>query len=129
MPAVSEAEQYDGPVRRIRRIILVLGMSGAIVVAVVCGWQSGLGFLLCAAVSYSSFWRQQRVVESLGPESEARRPPVRRFLLQIAFFGAAAYVIVKYLEVNRLAAVSGLLVAAAAVLLEIIYELIYGARS
>ena len=129
MTAVSEAEQYDGPVRRIRRIIVVLGVAGAIAVTLVYGWQSGLGFLLCAAVSYSSFWRQQRVVESLGPETQARRPPLRRFLLQIAFFGAAAYVIVKYLEVNRLAAVSGLLVAAAAVLLEIIYELIYGARS
>ena len=118
--------QYDRPVRRIRRTVVILGSAGTVVVSIVYGWRTGAGFLVCAAASFLTVWRQQRVVESLGPSTSRKRLPVLRFMLQFAVLAAAGYVIVKYLELNRLAAVSGLLVAGIAVILEIIYELIYG---
>jgi hypothetical protein len=122
----SDEAQYEGPVRRIRRTVAILGTAGTIVVSIVFGLRTGAGFLVCAAASFFTVWRQQRIVESLGPSNSRRRLPVLRFMLQFGLLAAAGYVIVKYLEVNRLAAVSGLLVAGIAVILEIIYELIYG---
>lgn len=122
----NDARFYADPVRRIRRIIVVFGVAGTVLVSIAYGVRTGAGFLLGAIASYLGFWRQQRVVESLGPAKVARKPAVWRFVWQFAILAAAGYVIVKYLEVNRLAAVSGLLVAAAAVILEIFYELIYG---
>jgi hypothetical protein len=125
MTAVDEAH-YEGPVRRIRRMVVVLGAAGTIVVSIVFGLRTGAGFLVCAAASFLTVWRQQRIVESLGPTKSRKRLLALRFMLQIAVLAASGYVIVKYLEVNRLAAVSGLLIAGIAVILEIIYELIHG---
>jgi hypothetical protein len=125
MTGADEAH-YEGPVRRIRRMVVVLGAAGTIAVSVVFGLRTGAGFMVCAAVSFLTVWRQQRIVESLGPSQSRKRLLALRFMLQIAVLASAGYVIVKYLEVNRLAAVSGLLIAGIAVILEIIYELIHG---
>jgi len=48
-----------------------------------------------------------------------------RFVFRILLLAAAAIAIIKLLGLNVAAAVTGLLVSAAAVILEIIYELIY----
>jgi hypothetical protein len=122
----NDAARWDRSLLRVRWITQVLGIAGTIFVSIYYGWQTGLGFLVAALASYWSLWRWHRVVDSLGPDSVRVKIPVRRFILQFGLLAATGYVIVKYLEVNRLAAVSGLLVAAAAVLLEILYELIYG---
>ncbi len=129
MPEASDTASYDRPIARIRRLIVILGAAGTVAVTIVYGWQTGLGFLVTAAASYMGFWRQRRVVDSLAPEQSRKRFPTARFILHFAIVVLAGFAIVKYLEVNRLAAVSGLLVAAAAVILEILYELIYGAAS
>ncbi len=121
----GEAAQYDRPIARIRRIIVVLGALGVIFVSVTYGVRSGAGFLLGAIASLLSFWRQQRTVEALGPQTVAKRPPVRRFIVQFGMLALAGYVIVKYLGVNRIAVVSGLLLAGVAVTIEILYELIF----
>jgi hypothetical protein len=47
------------------------------------------------------------------------------FVLRILATVGLAYVIIRFLGLNVAVAVAGLLVSAAAVLLEIIYELIY----
>jgi hypothetical protein len=45
--------------------------------------------------------------------------------LRYVLFGAGGYVIVKYFRVDVMAALVGLFVAVAAVMVEIIFELIY----
>jgi len=127
MPKPNDADGYERPLARIRWIIVVLGIGGTVFVSIFYGWQTGLGFLIASIASYWSVWRWHRVVDSLGPDSVRQRIPVARFILQFGLLAIIAYVIVKYLQVNRLVAVSGLLVGAAAVILEILYELAYGA--
>jgi hypothetical protein len=122
----NDATRYERTLGRVRRIMQVLGAGGTVLVTIRYGWQTGLGFLVAAIASYWSLGRWHHVVQSLGPEKIRVRIPVARFLLQFGLIAAVGYVIVKYLEVNRLAAVSGLLVGAAAVILEIFYELFYG---
>src|SRR5271165_2649769 len=112
--------------RRITIFILVLAVSGALAGAIWKGLGAGGGFLTGAAVSYLSFWRWEKIVNSLGA-----RPKVRGslwWMLRSLDLVALAYVIIRILGLSLPAATVGLLVPAAAVMLELIYELIY-ARS
>lgn len=119
----SEQEFYHQVARRITRLIMILGAAGAAVLCAVKGLKIGLGFLIGSAVSYLSFWRWQQVVGSLGPQPKTRSSWV--LVIRVLVLGAGAYVIIKLLGFNLAAALAGLLVSAAAVILEIIYELIY----
>ena len=120
----SEPQFYDRAIRRIRWFILVLGLSGAVLLASLQGPRMGFGFLVGAAVSFLSFWRWQQIVEAFAADQKRRRS-YRFFVLRILVFTALAYVIIRFLGLNIAAAVSGLLVSGAAVILELVYELIY----
>ena len=87
------------------------------------GIRIGLAFLIGATVSYVSFWGWRQVVDALapGPKKRSSFPFVLRILLLVV----VAYAIIKLLGLNVAAAASGLLVSAAAVLLELIFELVY----
>jgi hypothetical protein len=114
---------YDRFIRRVTWIILALAIMGSAVVAIVKSIRIGLAFLIGATVSYGSFWGWRQLVDALTPGAKKRSsfPFMARILLLIA----VAYAIIKFLGLNVAAAASGLLVSAAAVLLELIYELIY----
>jgi uncharacterized membrane protein len=62
-------------------------------------------------------------VDALGPNPQPRRPVF--FVIRLLALVAGAWVIIKFLGLNVAAAALGLLVSGAAVVLEIIYELIY----
>jgi len=121
--AESDAAAYHKVTRRITWFILILGAGGAVGVAARRGIRDGLAFLIGASVSYLSFWGWQRVVDALTPGAKPRGS--RFFILRVVFVGAAAYAIIKFLGLNVAVAVTGLLVSAAAVILELIFELIY----
>lgn len=127
MPPIDQAF-YEGVPRRIKRNILILGVAGSVALLLWKGWRFGGGFLIGSATSYLSFWRWQRVVESVGPGGTKTRSPwllALRFMVLIA----AGYVIIDFTGFNQGAAVMGLLVPGAAATIEIIYELTYGTRS
>jgi hypothetical protein len=62
-------------------------------------------------------------VDALGPNPQPRKPVF--FVIRLLALVAVAWVIIKFLGLNVAAAALGLLVSGAAVVLEIIYELIY----
>jgi hypothetical protein len=119
----SEPTSYHHVTRRISGLILILGVLGAIGVASVKGIREGLAFLIGASVSYLSFWGWQRLVDALTPGAAPKTS--RFFIIRILLLGALAYAIIKFLSLNVAVAVTGLLVSAAAVILELVYELIY----
>jgi len=114
---------YDRFIRRVTWIILALALTGSAVLAIVKEIRIGLAFLIGATVSYGSFWGWRQLVDALipGPKKRSAVPFMVRILLLIAL----AYAIIRFLGLNVAAAASGLLVSAAAVLLELIFELIY----
>ncbi|HXA64141.1 MAG TPA: hypothetical protein VNV82_03260 [Bryobacteraceae bacterium] len=114
---------YDRFIRRVTWIILALALTGSVVIAIVKEIRIGLAFLIGATVSYGSFWGWRQLVDALtpGPKKRSAVPFMVRILLLIAL----AYAIIRFLGLNVAAAASGLLVSAAAVLLELIFELIY----
>ena len=122
----SDAQVYTRFLRRVTGLILALGIAGAAVIAIWRGWRAGLSFLVGASVSYLSFWRWQRVADALTAQTPGKKQQRHWFfILRIVLLGALAWAIIKYLGLNFAAAASGLFISAAAVILELIYELIY----
>lgn len=119
----NEPDIYKKIVGRITRVILILGLLGAMASGIAKGPGFGAGFLVGASLSYVSFWRWKAVVDAVGVEP--RKRSILLWLLRFAVLIAAAYVIVKYLEVSPVAVFLGLLVSAAAVVISVIYELIF----
>ena len=117
---------YDDVLRRMSRIILVIGIAGALLLTAWKGLLVGGGFLIGAAASYISFWRWRHVVESVGAASMRRSPWL--LALRFTLILAAGYVIIKLTGVNFAAALAGLLVPRAAATIEILYELIFQNR-
>ena len=91
--------------------------------ALVKGARIGLAFLVGAMVSYASFWGWRQVVDAVTPAPRKRSS--FPFILRILLLFVLAYAIIRFLGLNVAAAASGLLVSAAAVLLELVFELIY----
>lgn len=122
----ADAEFVERAIERIFRGMLALSIAGVLAAAFVRGWRGGLGFLVGAAASYLNFYWVHRMVESLVPG--ARRPGKWTMLfiaLRYLILGAGGYAIVRLSGLSVTAVLIGLFVAVAAVIVEIIYELIY----
>jgi hypothetical protein len=115
---------YDAAIRRMLRTTLLLGMAGALTALVLWGWPSGAGFVLGAGLSYGNFRLWIRMVQGLGDPGNSTRGAV--FLgLRYLLVAGATYVIIVVSGVSLRALLAGLLVAVAAVIVEIVYELIF----
>ena len=118
----------DRAVRRIFRLTLILTVAGAAFYFAVAGWRGSCGFLLGGLISYFNFRWIKRTVYALG-EAASGKPPRARvavFLgLRYLLLGGGAYAILKFSEISLNAALVGLFVPTAAVILEILIELIY----
>jgi hypothetical protein len=122
----TEGSFFEEAYRRLFRFMAVVVALGAIAAFVWKGLPGGVGFLVGAAFSVVNFRWLKQLTDALG-----RKGPPKQLWRAVVFggryflFGAVAYVIVKMFGINLLAVLAGLLVASAAVLLEIVYELIY----
>ena len=119
----SDPGSYDRFVRRVQWIILALAVAGALGLSFSRGIRTGMAFVVGSAISFTSFWGWQRIVDALGPTPRKRGRLF--FVLRLLALVALACVIIKYLRLNVAAAAVGLLVSGAAVILELIYEMIY----
>lgn len=124
MTPASDPDFYRKTIRRILFLTLAIGAAGAIAAAVWKGPSDGIGFLLGALLSAGSLWRWKKVVDALGTAPKSRS--TMRWVLRFAALAAIAYVIVRYLGVPPAAVFLGLLVSSVAVIIAIIYELVYG---
>jgi len=121
---MTRDEQYFArAVTRIEMLTLVLGAAGALVAFVRGGAAAGIGFLAGAAGSYLNFRWIRQMVAGFGAATRVRKRHAILFGLRYLIFGAAVYVIVKFFQINAVAALIGFLTAVGAVVLEILYEL------
>jgi hypothetical protein len=118
----------DRAVERIQRWTLALGIAGSAAGTVAFGWRWGLAFLLGASASWLNFRWLKRFVTALS-QVAAKSPPRKRvaviFGLRYLILAAGAYAIVNYSKLSLTAALAGLFVAVAAVIAEILFELVY----
>ncbi len=116
---------FDRALGRIRAVMLWLSIGGAAAL-LLWGWQWSLGFLAGALASLLNFRWLHQVTASLGPDAARPRKRLLLFLLlRYALLVLCGYGIVVIFGLNLAAALLGLFVAVAAVILEILYELIY----
>lgn len=120
----TDPQFYTQALRRVSMLILALAMVGSAVLVSLKGFRFGLAFLIGAIFSYVSFWGWQQVVMHLSPDAPPRKRSIR-FVIRILILFGVSCAIIKLLGLDVAVAVVGLLVSAAAVILEIVYELIY----
>lgn len=107
--------------------MLFIAAAGAVAAIVFKGWLWGFTFALGAVGSYLNFSWLHQVVDALGPDAKPTRKRVFMFVaLRYLLLGAGVYVIVKIFGMNGIAAIAGLFVPVAAIIVEILYELVHG---
>lgn len=119
-------EFYESALRRMFRFSIAVGAAGVVVALIARGPRAAGGFFLGAALSLLNLRWWVTVAGAIG---ESGKTPLRGsavfLLLRYLLFAAVFYVIVKFLKITPVSLLAGLLVSVAAVMLEILYELIY----
>jgi hypothetical protein len=123
----AEPDFYSRALARVHRHMVFVAAAGTVAAVIFNGWLWGLAFLLGAVASYLNFSWLHHAVEALGPEAKPPRKRVFVFVaLRYLLLGAGGYVIVKVFGMNAIAAIAGLFVPVAAIIAEILYELVHG---
>lgn len=116
---------FDRALGRIRAAMLGLAVGGTVAAFFLGGWRTGLGFLAGALASLANFRWLHQLTASLGGKASPRKRLLVFLGLRYLGLALCGYVIVKFFGFNLTAALLGLFVAIAAVILEVFYELIY----
>ncbi len=128
MTAARDELFFTRAVARIHRWMIVLGAAGCVFLFAWRDWRWAGGFALGAGASWLNFRWLKKLVDSLG-EAAAKRPPKKRvavFLgLRYLLLGLGGYVILNYSDLSLAATLAGLFVSAAAVILEILFQLVF----
>jgi hypothetical protein len=119
------ADFYERALRRIRLFTLAIGLIGTVIVLLAWGFRPAAGFLAGAALSVLNFRGLSMLASAIG--GTARPGPLAAVLIALRYvlIGVIIYVIVRFLGVTPAAVIWGLLAAFAAVILEILCELIF----
>jgi hypothetical protein len=123
------AFDYDRALTRIKYLTIAVGLVGTGAVFLVRGRGDAAGFLAGAGLSYVNFDLLSGLAHVMGGSASKARGWGVLIALRYAIVGTAAYVIVRILGITPVALLAGLLAAFAAVILEILYELILHART
>ena len=123
--AATEIQFFDRALARISKSMLALAMGGAAAVFAWRGWTWGAGFLAGAAASWLNFFCLKNIVDALGRSRPTRKRTLALAGLRYLLLGAGAYAILIYTSISIVAALLGLFVSAAAVIVEILFELVY----
>ena len=124
----ADDDFYSRALRRIQRIMIVIGAAALVTVWGYFGWRTGLGFALGCCVAYANFsWLKKVVagiaeltIQSGNPASS--RGIVYRFLLRYFLMAVVAFVILTVSRESLYGLFAGLFLPVAAILCEAAYE-------
>jgi hypothetical protein len=122
---VPDEDWFRQAAARIVRLMALLTTIGTLTAFIFRGWTWAAGFGAGAAISWLNFSWLKRLTEALGEKRLRRGSAVflgSRYLL----LGVLAYVILRYSSISLPAVLTGLFVSVAAVIVEILFELVYG---
>ena len=116
---------YERALRRIDRLTIIVAVLATPGIWIWLGWRGGLGCAIGGVGSVVNLGLWKRLAAAVGPSGDAPATGSKVFLgLRYLMLGIVVFVIMKYLEVSLFAILAGLLSGVAAVLIEIVYELV-----
>jgi hypothetical protein len=117
---------YDRALARIDRLTIAVGALAIIGGGLKLGWRGAIGCAIGAALSFLNLKMWKALANAIGDTGKRPRTGSAVLLgLRYLLLGLLVFVIIKYFGVGLLAIFAGLLVSVTAVLLEIVYELIF----
>ena len=119
---------FDRAVGRISKIMLALAGGGTAAAFAWRGWRWGVGFVVGAAASWLNFVCLKAIVDALGRTQPTRKRTLGLAVFRYLLLGLGAYAILIYSSISIVAALLGLFVSAAAVIVEILFELAYASN-
>ena len=125
MMAAPDERFYDRAMERISRLMFALGAGGILMAWAWRGWTWGAGFALGAVASWLNYRWLKNVVDTLTGRKAKSNHMLAFAGLRYLLLGGGAYVILRYSKISVAATLVGLFVSAAAVITEILIELLY----
>ena len=122
---MDEDRYYEESLERVANAIIAIAAGGAITFWALRGWTWGAGFAAGAAASWLNYRWLKNIVDALSGRKPARKRVAVLAGLRYLLLGGGAYVILKYSAISLPAALAGLFVSVAAVIVEILFELAY----
>ena len=119
--AAATGEQTE---RRIGWLTLLFGFAAAAIAAALRHNPWAAGLAVGTALGWLNFRWLKQLVFTLGSHRARPRTAVK-LGLRYLILGGGAYVILRYSSVSQPAALAGLFVSVAAVIVEILIELVY----
>jgi hypothetical protein len=119
-----EHMRFERAVQRISKTMAVLAVAGTLAAFWWQGWRWGSGFAAGALLSWLNFRWLKQLTSALGGK-RLRRASAIFLAFRYLLLGGSVYVIVRYSSISLSALLTGLFVAAAAVILEVLFELVY----
>jgi hypothetical protein len=120
-----EPGKFEAAIARLPRWLLGLAVVGTIIAASVRGLSAAGGFLIGALAAWFNLRLVERTVDRIARDA-AGNPGKKRRAGVLLKFGAlllGAFVIIRYSGFSMAAALTGFFVCPAAVIVEIVYEL------
>jgi len=108
---------FERTVARIQRTMAFVAIAGAMVALAWRGWIASASFLVGALASWFNFRWLKGFVAGLGPDGKPGASAVF-FVFRYLILAAGAYVILNYSKLSLPAALTGLFVPLAAVIIE-----------
>jgi hypothetical protein len=127
MPAAFDSAAFERAIARLPRWILLLAVAGTVIAGSFFGIAAAGGFLAGSIAAWINLRIVERTVDRVARLSGTARPGGGAgtwLLIQFAGLILGAFVILRYSGFSMAAAFCGFLVCPAAVVLEIIYELV-----
>jgi len=124
----AKTEFHSDALKRISRLMLVLGAAAVITALSMFGWRIGVGFAVGAGVSFLNFYWLKKVVAGVAAAAAhtgtavSSRRVVQRFLLRYFLMAVAAFVILTFSRDSLYGFFAGLFLPVAAMLCEAGYE-------
>jgi len=124
MTATPEERRLARAIDRMGKAMFVIAAGGTIALFAWRGWQWSAGWLLGCAASTLNYRWLRRAIFAVGV-GEGKQLRAVLFGLRYLLLGAGAYVILNYTAISLPAALAGLFIPAAAVIVEILIQLVY----
>jgi hypothetical protein len=125
---VTNDIDYGRSTRRLFWLTAGIGLAASVAGWVMGGSRVGLGLAIGSLASLGNLWLWRAVTKGITAEAKPSKSSAGLFAVRILALFAVGYVMVKYLSIDPRAGIAGLFASSAAVVVEILLELVAGRR-